>query len=1188
MESPAQKSLELYPIGVRVFEAFEELLRLSNDPPLSRHRDLLVDEEQRFRLWAHSLGLRQHGHMSLDYRVRDVTFIKERLAELLSNLQEHLERLVAIVLGKETPIEDCDISEKYADEDGTDEYESSATSNAESPASEESYPSSFHEVDFRFDGLTENLNFLYNLAAKIRNPRNRPQSSVNQLYKHIPDISAGSRAEYIAERENFETTLVACTQQRQIIMGLDPSEAYRSDELTNQYATTSYWLIQRAGIANARRKQQFIYWKEHSLKLGRDMPERKPATPVAQRLGAVNNVKTSITHDALAPNAATGQAAPASVQSVPTSATNLKASAVKSSVFSNQGRASTVMDLKGEKLEWPPPPTHIRRIGGYFTCPCCEVLCPERYLRKDAWRVHLIHDLQPYHCTYEDCQDPDRLYGTREDWVNHENQHARVWHCHEHKEELEFETQAEYVEHLKTSHPDGPPERYSQELVATAVGPSLKECRPCPFCPFYSNAFPGEITQMQKHIMFHLERLALLALPLVDDNPDGSDRPQRGGRKGSILNDFVDADRKSFTDFIFLDKTQHRGDVVSKVNLGQLPSVELDIGLWLSKAEDILSNLPNEGVVPAEEFPSEYEEVNEMAVSMTQSVRTGLDDPRRVRQIRDRGEGDFLRASGSTSQLPKTYVPLPDDVDLLLDNIAGDLDRSKVVCALDPNKDYLPRCKLPEILTPEKVRTIVSHPCFKEYRDKDRLTRDICFGSSPCLKLLAILIGIGKVYDLPKLMSDGLSDKCLPMDIETSAQKNIYCQYHKKHHSAINEYPRPNVRAEFSRWSYSLIAPYIRGSKERHSHYVLRHGDVFPIEVGTKMYEQPIPGFSELFKVKIDSTHCHFDNIGLRHADGFFALKRLASHDREDFNLELSTLLFCMDNAHSSEVNMHLIQPLASFEVLDTRAGAITYYLLFDWAQGNLEDFWKINANLIGDMRHSLWMSQQLHGICSALQCVHNERQATSQSTAIELYGRHGDIKPENLLWFHPARQSEDLIVLSDFGLGRLRTQLSRSNQDARNLPLTSTYLAPEFDLADSTISRATDIFSLGCVFLEYVTWFLLGLDAVENQFPGRRTEMDIYGFEADKFFTIHSDGHGGQQPFLKPQVMDWIAELQHHGNCSRYLYELLEIIRDKMLEPGRERRINALQLTEEMQKLRQACERNDSFYLKAIKEEEE
>jgi hypothetical protein len=47
-------------------------------------------EEERFRLWARSLGLNQVGHASLDYRVRDAFVIKASLADLLAELDDHL------------------------------------------------------------------------------------------------------------------------------------------------------------------------------------------------------------------------------------------------------------------------------------------------------------------------------------------------------------------------------------------------------------------------------------------------------------------------------------------------------------------------------------------------------------------------------------------------------------------------------------------------------------------------------------------------------------------------------------------------------------------------------------------------------------------------------------------------------------------------------------------------------------------------------------------------------------------------------------------------------------------------------------------------------------------------------------------------------------------------------------------
>ncbi|GJC89562.1 hypothetical protein ColLi_12400 [Colletotrichum liriopes] len=179
-----------------------------------------------------------------------------------------------------------------------------------------------------------------------------------------------------------------------------------------------------------------------------------------------------------------------------------------------------------------------------------------------------------------------------------------------------------------------------------------------------------------------------------------------------------------------------------------------------------------------------------------------------------------------------------------------------------------------------------------------------------------------------------------------------------------------------------------------------------------------------------------------------------------------------------------------------------------------------------------------------------------------------------NFLWFHTST-FPGLIALSDFGLGRLHTQVSRSKQDPKNIERTATYRSPEFDLPFGKVSPRSDIFSLGCVMLEYVTWFLMGLDAVEKVFPDARSERDIYGFDSDVFFSIKNE-----KAFLKPSVAKWIKELQNHQNCSWYIWDLLEIIKDRMLDPNGETRIPANQLTKRMKALQAVCLSESEYYL--------
>jgi hypothetical protein len=133
-------------------------------------------------------------------------------------------------------------------------------------------------------------------------------------------------------------------------------------------------------------------------------------------------------------------------------------------------------------------------------------------------RIHLIHDLQPYQCTYKDCVEPDRIYDTRQEWLNHEGlSHTRVWCCSTHTAE-EFETQVDYLRHLEEEHQNEANQLRSPELVAACMRPSSIPHRSCPLCPTNFTT----VAEMQSHIAYHLERFALLAMRNLSDLEDST------------------------------------------------------------------------------------------------------------------------------------------------------------------------------------------------------------------------------------------------------------------------------------------------------------------------------------------------------------------------------------------------------------------------------------------------------------------------------------------------------------------------------------------------------------------------------------------------------------------------------------------------------------------------------------------
>ncbi|KAK3318222.1 hypothetical protein B0H66DRAFT_639643 [Apodospora peruviana] len=207
-----------------------------------------------------SLGLYQSGHASLDYRVRDASVVKTYLAGLLADLRKHVQNSGSIAQGERVPIEQ--------DMEGSVRDDGSNKSSTSSSLSWASDAPSFHEARFRLESVTERIDKPMAAAARIRHPRNRPRLTTYELFKDIPE---SERAEYIELQVQTEIAIVAYIQRQELLGGLrdHQSDAAERKSIMDQYCLPTHWLMQRSGMANARRKQQFVYWKRHAELLSR-------------------------------------------------------------------------------------------------------------------------------------------------------------------------------------------------------------------------------------------------------------------------------------------------------------------------------------------------------------------------------------------------------------------------------------------------------------------------------------------------------------------------------------------------------------------------------------------------------------------------------------------------------------------------------------------------------------------------------------------------------------------------------------------------------------------------------------------------------------------------------------------------------------------------------------------------------
>jgi serine/threonine protein kinase len=214
-------------------------------------------------------------------------------------------------------------------------------------------------------------------------------------------------------------------------------------------------------------------------------------------------------------------------------------------------------------------------------------------------------------------------------------------------------------------------------------------------------------------------------------------------------------------------------------------------------------------------------------------------------------------------------------------------------------------------------------------------------------------------------------------------------------------------------------------------------------------------------------------------------------------------------------VHDHLVTLLATFTF---RA---KYHFLFPYAHCTLDQYWESVPKPNMDIEMVRWVAKQCSGIIAAVDTIHDPKHLHNLDI-VKGYGRHGDIKPDNILWFKSTTNQRGILVVSDLGLASFHRDTSRSNIPNKNIPAVPGYRPPECDIMGGTISRAYDIWTLGCLFLELLTWLLGGLEFIREFSEQRLTTFLITGSKNNIFFALKTTRVPGVHVAqVKPQVTD-------------------------------------------------------------------
>jgi serine/threonine protein kinase len=240
----------------------------------------------------------------------------------------------------------------------------------------------------------------------------------------------------------------------------------------------------------------------------------------------------------------------------------------------------------------------------------------------------------------------------------------------------------------------------------------------------------------------------------------------------------------------------------------------------------------------------------------------------------------------------------------------------------------------------------------------------------------------------------------------------------------------------------------------------------------------------------------------------------------------------------SGDSHTHLISLLATYQQGNE------YYLIFPWAGGDLRSYWRdINPQPIVNRDTTTWVAEQCYGIARGLSKIHQHETAysrksgdhpfvpkelissRSRSVSLKLFGRHGDIKPQNILWFDRVHNELErpTLKITDLGLAEFKTSVANIYKSPSKVSMTAAYRPPEYDTENGKVGRSHDIWALGCLYLEMAAWLLGGWDLVQEferlrvaETTGPRSPRATEG----TFFKVKSISESGVwEVVIKPTV---------------------------------------------------------------------
>ncbi|OHE92906.1 protein kinase domain-containing protein [Colletotrichum orchidophilum] len=247
-------------------------------------------------------------------------------------------------------------------------------------------------------------------------------------------------------------------------------------------------------------------------------------------------------------------------------------------------------------------------------------------------------------------------------------------------------------------------------------------------------------------------------------------------------------------------------------------------------------------------------------------------------------------------------------------------------------------------------------------------------------------------------------------------------------------------------------------------------------------------------------------------------------------------------------------------------------YIVFPWAEGgDLENFWHSRDDKPRTPQLALWSLEQMLGLSGALHALHEQ-------IGEEANCRHGDLKPANILHFLTG-SGEGTLKISDFGISRIHQDATFERQEKPTITRATSpsYEAPEAIMwTKQARSRKYDIWSLGCILLEFTIWLVQDWKAVEKFNNARRLKVPQPGGKTwAHFYQIE-----GTAVFVHPEVTRTMTHLGRTKQAApgTALGDLLDVIQKSLVRIEVKERLDAKSLYEKLQQITSKARYNSTY----------